>query len=62
MIWLKDGEFVRPVEVKVGTSDGANTAVASDDLREGQEVIIGESVEAPETGTKNPFLPQLPRR
>ena len=27
-LWLKDGAFVRPVEVTAGTSDGANTAVA----------------------------------
>src|SRR6266576_4455566 len=34
-VWLKDGEFIRPIEVKTGASDGANTAVASDILRDG---------------------------
>ena len=57
-IWLKDGEFVRPLEVKVGTSDGANTAVAADNLQEGQEVVTGETSENSQATTKNPFLPQ----
>src|SRR5258707_6359301 len=61
-IWVRDGEFVRPVEVKAGTSDGANTAVASDGLRDGQEVVTGEIVEIAQTGTKNPFVPQFRKR
>jgi HlyD family secretion protein len=61
-LWLKDGEFVRPVEVKLGTSDGVNTAVAAQELREGQVVILSESVAAAQTGTQNPFLPKAIRR
>jgi len=61
-VWLKDGEFVRPVDVKAGTSDGANTAIISDRLHEGQEVITGEIVETAQTGTQNPFIPQFRRR
>jgi len=57
-IWLKDGEFVRPLEVKAGTSDGANTAVTADNLQEGQEVVTGETSENSQVTTKNPFLPQ----
>ena len=61
VIWLKDGEFVRPIVVKIGTSDGANTAVAADDLKEGEEVVIGEAT-GPERGaTRNPFLPNFRR-
>jgi len=61
-IWVKDGEFVRPVEVKIGTSDGANTAVAADELREGQVVITGEIAAMTQTDVKNPFLPKALRR
>jgi HlyD family secretion protein len=61
-IWLRDGEFVRPMEVKTGTSDGANTAVASGDLQEGQEVVTGENTASTQTKTKNPFLPPTIRR
>jgi HlyD family secretion protein len=61
-VWLKDGEFVRPVDVKAGTSDGANTAIISDTLHDGQEVVTGEIVETAQTGTQNPFIPQFRRR
>ena len=58
---MKDGEFVRPLEVKAGTSDGANTAVTADNLQEGQEVVIGEAVASSQAITKNPFVPQIIR-
>jgi HlyD family secretion protein len=62
VIWVKDGEFVRPVEVKVGTSDGAKIAVVADNLKEGEEVVTGESM-GPEGGaTQNPFVPRFIRR
>jgi HlyD family secretion protein len=61
-VWLKDGEFVRPLEVKVGTSDGANTAVTADNLQEGQEVITGETSANSQATTKNPFLPPVIKR
>ena len=53
---------VRPVEVKIGTSDGANTAGTADELREGQVVITGEIVATAQTDVKNPFLPKVIRR
>jgi HlyD family secretion protein len=61
IIWLKDGEFVRPVEVKVGTSDGSNTAVAADNLKEGEEVVTGETTGPEPGGTQNPFVPHFIR-
>jgi len=61
-IWVTDGEFVRPVEVKLGTSDGLNTAVTASELREGQVVITGETVATAQTEAKNPFLPAMRRR
>jgi len=61
VVWLRDGKFVRPLEVKLGASDGENTAVVSNTLREGQEVVTGEN-ETAEAGTQNPFVPQIRRR
>ena len=61
VVWLRDGRFVRPLEVKLGASDGENTAVVSDTLREGQEVVTGEN-ETAQVGTQNPFVPQIKRR
>jgi len=60
-LWIKDGEYVRPIEVTAGISDGANTAVVADGLREGDEVVTGEIV-ASSSDVKNPFLPKLIRR
>jgi HlyD family secretion protein len=61
-IWLNTGDFVRPVEVKLGTSDGANTAVSADELREGQVVVAGEIASSAQGDVKNPFLPVMRRR
>jgi HlyD family secretion protein len=61
-LWVKDGAFVRPIEVTAGISDGANTAVVADGLQEGQEVITGEIAASAQTDVKNPFLPKVLRR
>jgi HlyD family secretion protein len=60
-LWLKDGEFVRPIEVTAGISDGVDTAVAADGLREDDEAVTGEIV-GPPSGVSNPFLPKIIRR
>jgi HlyD family secretion protein len=60
-LWLKDGEFVRPLEVKTGTSDGANTAVTAEGLQEGEVVVIDEAPASAQATTKNPFLPAIRR-
>jgi HlyD family secretion protein len=59
-LWLKEGEFVRPIEVTAGTSDGVNTVVAAEGLREGQQIVVGEATAA-QADVKNPFLPRLLR-
>jgi HlyD family secretion protein len=60
-VWVKDDEFVRPIEVLAGISDGMNTAVAADGLHEGDEVVTGEIMGAA-TSVSNPFLPKIIRR
>jgi len=62
VVWLKDGEFVRPVDVKLGASDGAATAIVSDNVREGQEIVTGETMEIAQAGIQNPFLPPVRKR
>ena len=61
-VWVKDGEFVKPLSVKAGATDGVNTVLRSDGLHEGQEVVTGETVETANSGTKNPFIPQFRKR
>ena len=60
-LWVKTGDFVRPVEVDAGISDGANTAVTSGDLHENDEVVTGDVVGGP-SNVSNPFLPKIMRR
>ncbi len=62
IIWLKNGRFVRPVQVKLGPTDGANTAVEADGLREGEMVVIGETTASDQAETKSPFLPKTIKR
>lgn len=61
-IWLTEGLHVRPVNVKIGTSDGIDTEVSAEDLKQGANVVIGEIVQSSADGQeRNPFLPQLHR-
>jgi len=55
-LWIKSGEFVRPIEVTAGVSDGSNTAVTAEGLREGDEAVTGEITTAT-ANLRNPFLP-----
>jgi HlyD family secretion protein len=61
-IWLKTGRFVRPMQVKIGPSDGANTVVSAADLREGQLVVTSETAAAAQAEAKSPFLPKPIKR
>ena len=42
LLWVKDGDFVRPVAVMTGLSDGGYTQVEGEKLREGMEIVTGE--------------------
>ena len=64
-IWVQAAEgLLRPIEVKLGMTDGAATEVSGDEIEEGMEVITGEV--APEMaaapGGTNPFAPKFPNR
>jgi len=63
-VWVRDGKFVRPVRVRVGITDGTNTEVSGEGLKEGSEVVIGESrpEQAASGDAKNPFMPQFGRK
>jgi HlyD family secretion protein len=61
-VWLKDGDYVRPVDVKISSTDGSDSAIVADALQEGAELVIGEVAGAAQSGSKNPFLPPTIRR
>jgi HlyD family secretion protein len=65
ILWVRKGAFVRPVAVTVGLTDGTNTEVEGEEVKEGLEVIVGELPKAATANSggeaRSPFAPQLPR-
>jgi len=60
-VWLEDGKgYVKPQKVKVSHSDAVMTQLVSDEIKEGEKLVIGElrQDETP-SGTTNPFMPQV---
>ena len=54
-VWVRDGKFVRPIDVKLGPTDGATTEIRAGDLNEGDEVVVNAIIadtsgESPRTG------------
>lgn len=62
-LWVPDGQFVKPVHVRMGVSDGTNTEIklveGSDKLSSGSAVVVGEVDPNDATATSNPFLPHF---
>lgn len=65
-VWVEDGVFVRPVRVRVGLTDGSQTQVGGDEVKEGMAVVTGEmqpdEVKGGDASDSNPFAPKIPRR
>jgi len=63
VVWTPDGEYVRPVWVHAGTTDGTMTAVSGDGLTEGFAIVTGlKTRDSEPSDARNPFAPQFPRR
>jgi HlyD family secretion protein len=63
LLWLKAENGLRPLRVFAGLSDGSVTEVNGNDLKQGLEVVVGQSrgaVPQPIAST-NPFTPQINR-
>ncbi len=63
-IWVEQGNFVRPVKVSTGLTDGTVTEVNGSDLSTGMQVVIGDqsaSVAGGSDGGPSPFTPQIHR-
>jgi HlyD family secretion protein len=62
VVWVPQGALVRPVQVRLGLSDGTLTEVDSPELKEGAQVVVGE-MEKQQAGKPapgaSPFAPQL---
>ena len=42
LVWVREGDSVRPISVEIGATDGTKTEILGGDLQEGTEVVIGE--------------------
>jgi HlyD family secretion protein len=62
IVWVPDGTFVRPLELRVGASDGVRTVVTGGNLKEGQQVVTGDPVEVGQAGSQSPFVPRIIKR
>ena len=62
-VWIRDGDFVRPVTVMMGESDDTSTEILAGEIEVGDEVVLGETKEAVAQDVTNPFAPpRMPRR
>jgi HlyD family secretion protein len=59
VVWVPEKGFVRPVEVRLGLSDGLQTEVVGGELAEGQQVVVGEELPAEAEGATSPFAPRM---
>jgi HlyD family secretion protein len=40
-LWIRQGDFVRPFQVRIGLSDGLVTEISGDRFAEGTEIVVG---------------------
>ncbi len=62
-VWvLENGKNLKPISVQVGLNDNRYVEVMGDDLKEGDEIVIGSlASETPAAGQQtNPFAPRMP--
>ena len=63
MVWVKEGDEVKPLRVRTGMSDGSFAELLGEQLTEGMEVVIAaiydEEKEPQQRQTSNPFVPQM---
>ena len=67
IIWVREGDSLRPLRVKTGLNDGIVTEISGDGLEEGMQVVTGTSVISAEQAAADnpggsPFLPKPPQR
>ena len=67
IIWVLEGDSLRPLRVKTGLNDGIVTEISGDGLEEGMQVVTGTSVISAEQAAADnpggsPFLPKPPQR
>ncbi len=60
IVWVQDGQYVKPIRVRTGSTDNSMTEVSGRNLKEGMLVVTGErKAGTDEAAVTNPFTPQF---
>ena len=63
MVWIREGDVVKPVRVRTGLSDGSFAELIGEQLTEGMEVVISAKYdmkkESQRGKTSSPLVPQM---
>jgi HlyD family secretion protein len=60
-VWVKQGNYVRPIRVRTGLTDGAFTEANAKDVTDGMVVVVGEMTKEDKASTsteRSPLMPQ----
>jgi HlyD family secretion protein len=67
VVWIQDGQFVKPLPVTAGLTDGKLTEISGQDVTENTQIVIGDQISTgaggggTSAGGSNPFIPQFRR-
>jgi hypothetical protein len=61
VLWVVQGQYVRPVPVLAGLSDGTNVEVTGQGLSEDMDIVTGTQESAGPGDVSNPFTPKAPK-
>jgi HlyD family secretion protein len=62
-LWVPEGDYVKPVRVRQGLSDGTHTEVQGEGLTEGMNVVTGVQTQTNNKDVAtNPFTPKFPSK
>jgi len=62
-LWIQEGDFVKPVRVQAGMTDGVFTEVQGEGLKEGLWIVTGVQAQTnSQNVATNPFTPKLPSK
>jgi len=63
-LWIPEGNYVKPIRVQQGLSDGIHTEVHGEGLTEGMRIVTGIQTQnsSNQDAATNPFTPKFPPR
>ena len=62
-LWVAEGDYVKPIRVRVGLTDGTYTEVQGEGLTEGMNIVTGVQTQTNNKDVAtNPFTPKFPTK